>query len=149
MRCYYASLQLLLHTKLEQDASLQLLLRATKPSARALFILSRCCVLIFIQVNYTTSTVSGKVRGKVSKKKRRYEMDGFNLDLSYITDRVIAMGFPSSKLEGVYRNNMKEVRRFLDKRHQGCYKVGLFCSVQYVHLFLACGASGLWGEAAG
>ena len=44
----------------------------------------------------------------VSKNRRRYKEDGYNLDLSYVTDRIIAMGFPSESLESV-----DEVRRFL------------------------------------
>ena len=34
-------------------------------------------------------------RNLVSKQKRRFTQDGFDLDLSYITESIIAMGIPS------------------------------------------------------
>ena len=54
----------------------------------------------------------------VSKKKQRYKGEGYNLDLSYITDRLIAMGFPAQNFESLYRNSMDDVKRFLDEKHK-------------------------------
>jgi hypothetical protein len=47
------------------------------------------------------SEMNSKIREAVSKKKKRFVQDGFNLDLTYVTPRVIAMGFPSTGVEAV------------------------------------------------
>ena len=39
------------------------------------------------------------LRGVVSKKKRRFKEGGFDLDLTYVTPRLIGMGFPSVEFE--------------------------------------------------
>eukprot|EP00042_Codosiga_hollandica_P026069 m.120576 g.120576 ORF g.120576 m.120576 type:complete len:726 (-) comp52085_c0_seq1:1050-3227(-) len=69
-----------------------------------------------------------KVRHMVSKEKVRFRDDGFDLDLTYITDRLIAMGFPSDGTESLYRNKMVDVQRFFETKHQGRYKVYNLCS---------------------
>ena len=66
-------------------------------------------------------------RKLVSKKKRRYVKDGFNLDLTYLTDRIIVHGFPATGIENIYRNPRSEVARFLETKHPGRYKVYNFC----------------------
>ncbi|OBZ91941.1 Phosphatidylinositol 3,4,5-trisphosphate 3-phosphatase and dual-specificity protein phosphatase PTEN [Choanephora cucurbitarum] len=43
--------------------------------------------------------------------------------ISDITDRIIAMAYPSTGLEGLYRNSFAQVKKFLDTRHPGQYKV--------------------------
>jgi len=68
------------------------------------------------------------LRRAVSKKKIRYRENGFDLDLAYITDSIISMGFPSEKLEGIFRNPMSEVQRFLETFHPNHYKVYNLCA---------------------
>ena len=50
----------------------------------------------------------------VSKKKRRFQDSQFDLDMSYITDKVIAMGYPSTGMETLYRNDLQDIIKFFN-----------------------------------
>lgn len=71
------------------------------------------------------------MREKVSKKKIRYRKDGFDLDLTCvcllcsperrylrfltipdITDRIVALGFPSVGKEAMFRNPLPQVYKY-------------------------------------
>ena len=75
-------------------------------------------------------------RGMVSLEKKRFAEDGFDLDLTYITPRVIAMGFPTLEggLESNYRNPMPEVQRFFKKYHDDHFKVYNLCIERFYDL---------------
>lgn len=68
------------------------------------------------------------IRNMVSKEKKRFQQEGFDLDLTYINDRIIAMGFPAQGLESIYRNNFTDVKAFLDQHHGSKYWVYNLCS---------------------
>jgi hypothetical protein len=60
---------------------------------------------------------SNCLKRMVSLKKRRFENKFFDLDLAYITKRVIAMGYPSSGCESIFRNSLSDVREFIKHYH--------------------------------
>ena len=53
------------------------------------------------------------IRDLVSGNRRRFADEEYNLDLTYITPQIIAMSYPSSGLEGIYRNPIDKVRNGL------------------------------------
>ena len=63
----------------------------------------------------------------VSKQKRRFQDSNFDLDMSYITDKVIAMGFPSTGMEVMYRNSLSDIIKFFHVRHNDEVKVYNLC----------------------
>ncbi|CAL5368216.1 unnamed protein product [Camellia sinensis] len=67
--------------------------------------------------------VQVNARHIVSQNKRRYQEGGFDLDMTYITENIIAMGFPAGDMIWIfwicfYRNHMEEVIKFFETHHK-------------------------------
>ncbi|EPQ30962.1 uncharacterized protein PFL1_01151 [Pseudozyma flocculosa PF-1] len=65
----------------------------------------------------------------VSGQKARFKdpILSLDLDLVYVTDNIIIMGFPASGVASLYRNSRSSVRKFLDHRHEDLYRIYNFC----------------------
>ncbi|KAL7284123.1 hypothetical protein ACG7TL_001404 [Trametes sanguinea] len=72
------------------------------------------------------------IRRLVSGNKARYKDDELDLelDLAYITDQVIVMGYPATGIEGLYRNRREDAKKFLDHHHGKNYWVFNFCPIR-------------------
>lgn len=74
------------------------------------------------------SRITAWIRTRVSQNKVRFREGGFNLDLTYITPRIVAMGYPAHGTEYYIRNPIDEVERFFDERHAGHFRIYNLCS---------------------
>ena len=72
------------------------------------------------------SSATQPLRYLVSGSKLRTVDGGFDLDLTYVTPQIIALGLPASGVETFYRNPLSEVRAFLS-RHAGHYAMVNLC----------------------
>ncbi|CAI5746870.1 unnamed protein product [Peronospora destructor] len=71
--------------------------------------------------------VFGVPRAFVSQNKRRFQQNGFDLDLGYVHPRIIVMGYPAVGVERLFRNPRSEVQLFLEEHHPDNYFVFNFC----------------------
>eukprot|EP00933_Yihiella_yeosuensis_P036296 TRINITY_DN3003_c0_g1_i2.p1 TRINITY_DN3003_c0_g1~~TRINITY_DN3003_c0_g1_i2.p1 ORF type:complete len:595 (+),score=104.74 TRINITY_DN3003_c0_g1_i2:90-1874(+) len=74
------------------------------------------------------SGMFGWVRQKAADGRHRYNFHGFDLDLAYVTTRVIAMGFPSQGAGMSFRNPRSEVARFLQWAHGDDFRIYNLCA---------------------
>ena len=63
----------------------------------------------------------------VSEGRIRMHKRNFDLDLVYITKRIIAMGYPATGCESFYRNSFADVKQFLNEEHGDKFKVYNLC----------------------
>ncbi|KAF9522741.1 hypothetical protein CPB83DRAFT_911162 [Crepidotus variabilis] len=72
------------------------------------------------------------VRRLVSGNKARFKDDELDLelDLVYVTDQIIIMGYPAAGMEGLYRNRREDAIRFLEHRHGNNFWVFNFCPIK-------------------
>jgi hypothetical protein len=68
------------------------------------------------------------LRALIAGGRTRYSSNGFDLDLSYVTSKVIAMSFPSSGCSTMWRNPQFEVQRYLETCHADNIRVINLCS---------------------
>ena len=71
-------------------------------------------------INYISKSFC--IRNLVSRQRRRMLISGFDLDMSYITDRLLAMSFPAERMRAMFRNPLWQVKFVLDVVHEEHYK---------------------------
>ncbi|XP_073386395.1 uncharacterized protein [Physcomitrium patens] len=80
--------------------------------------------------------VQDKARHLVSQNKHWYQDGQVQLDIAYITENIIAVGFPGAEsssnilgfAEGNYQGHLEELVTFCENQHPGKYKIFNLCS---------------------
>eukprot|EP01062_Namystynia_karyoxenos_P011903 TRINITY_DN14276_c0_g2_i1.p1 TRINITY_DN14276_c0_g2~~TRINITY_DN14276_c0_g2_i1.p1 ORF type:complete len:852 (+),score=231.64 TRINITY_DN14276_c0_g2_i1:82-2556(+) len=99
------------------------------PILIAVFRIFRFCRVARFCVVCAELGLAGKhlARKKVGKGRRRFVQGGYDLDLAYVTPRILAMSWPGSGVEQFFRNSINTVASYLDTTHPGAYKVFNLC----------------------
>jgi len=110
------SLNVLLETHVRQRTSRYF---AAITVARLVRVFRVCFIVRSQKVKVVNAT-----RRLVSQNRRRFKDAEFDLDLTYVTDGIIAMSLPAHKSKDrLYRNNIDDVERFFRQRHTGHYRI--------------------------
>jgi len=51
-------------------------------------------------------------------KTNRFKNENYNLDLTYITTRIIAMALPGEGFKSIYKNHIQTVAQFFEEHHK-------------------------------
>ena len=95
----------------------------------ALVVILRLVRLVrLVRVFTEKKQVEISARQLISQNKRRYQQDGYDLDLTYVTPNIIATSFPSKGFWAYYRNPIGHVAKFLNDKHTGKYRMYNLCS---------------------
>eukprot|EP00090_Calanus_glacialis_P039784 TRINITY_DN6927_c0_g1_i6.p1 TRINITY_DN6927_c0_g1~~TRINITY_DN6927_c0_g1_i6.p1 ORF type:complete len:599 (-),score=158.90 TRINITY_DN6927_c0_g1_i6:76-1872(-) len=91
-----------------------------------------------LRIYFEHRNVVKSVRQRISENKRRFQVDGYDLDLTYILTNVIAMSFPSKGTKALYRNKIDNVAKFFedkysDERHIDYMLYNLCSEMEYDH----------------
>ena len=76
-----------------------------------------------VRIYFEHHSIKRALRQTVRQNKKGYNEGEHNLDLTYVTKKIIATSFPSEGFMSCYRNNIIDVARFLDEKH-GIEKFG-------------------------
>eukprot|EP00056_Hartaetosiga_gracilis_P010146 m.148788 g.148788 ORF g.148788 m.148788 type:complete len:1155 (-) comp13264_c2_seq1:283-3747(-) len=71
----------------------------------------------------STNPIVKNIRKVVTGNKIRYVTEYVDLDMTYITPRIIAMSFPASGLMATYRNSLNDVASLLNSKYGSHYLV--------------------------
>ena len=117
-------------------ASTQNDLSSSKTATTSLRVASRVAIAlrmmrIVLNMRKAQRFAQGTVRSLVSQNKRRYRKHGFDLDLTYVSDRIIAMSAPAFGGHSAYRNDMHVVGQFLAARHYSRFFVFNLCDTYF------------------
>ena len=125
----FGSVVLFVVKRVLQTADLQAayssMLRALSRTAMALRVMR--VIINLRKARKLSGNVTQTLRSAVSQNRRRYTKLGFDLDLTYITTRVIAMSAPCFGSHSAYRNDIHIIARFLSLKHYGKFFIFNFC----------------------
>ena len=68
----------------------------------------------------------------VSGKRIRLKQDGYNLDIGYITPRIMAMSYPAERfIQKMYRNDINTVASYLREKHNDNFWIFNLSGIEY------------------
>jgi phosphatidylinositol-3,4,5-trisphosphate 3-phosphatase and dual-specificity protein phosphatase PTEN len=76
-------------------------------------------------------TLQKKIQTTVSQDRHRFKDGKYDLDLTYVTQRVIAMAMPTKGFSTAWRNGVEEVSAMLHDYHGHNFMIWNLCEYSY------------------